>query len=121
MMVKKISDLSTGWHSYGDGLYCRVQGDARSWIFRFQQKKQRTTLKLGNANYLKLQGARDLVFQLKKAIATGVDPLEELDRLLGREKPAEESAEEPGPLFSEIWEEGLADIALVRAWRSAKA
>ena len=121
MRVKKISDLSTGWHSFGDGLYCRVQGDSRSWIFRFQQKKQRKTLKLGDANYLKLQGARDLVFQLKKAIAAGIDPLEELDRLLGREKPEEEPEEDPGPLFSEIWEEALADIAQVKAWRSAKA
>lgn len=119
MRVKKIADLSQGWHSYGEGLYCRVQGDARAWILRFQQNKKRKVLTLGDARFLNLQGARDLVFQLKKDMASGGDPILCLDRLLGREKHEEEV--DQGPLFSEIWEDALADIALVKAWRSAKA
>ena len=74
MRVKKIADLSQGWHSYGEGLYCRVQGDARAWILRFQQNKIRKVLTLGDARFLNLQGARDLVFQLKKDMASGAIP-----------------------------------------------
>ena len=118
-LSKDINTLPLGVHAAGSGLYLRVSPSLRSWIFRYTFAGKRSTLALGNANFIKLQTARDYVFQLKKDLAHGRNPSDAFKEMMGfTEKPP---VEDEGPLFKEIWRRAIDEIAQVKMWRNPKS
>ena len=66
-----------GVYGDGGGLYLQVApGGARSWIFRFQIKRQRRYMGLGGLADVTLSEARRKAAEARKVLADGIDPIE---------------------------------------------
>lgn len=70
------TEKRTGMHCDGMGLYLRVSGAARSWVFRYTgfDGKQHD-MGLGSTRVVTLQMARDNAIDLHRQMRSGVDPL----------------------------------------------
>lgn len=60
-----IPTLPDGMHSDGNGLYLRVRGGSRSWIYRFQENGRKHDMGLGSAKTVSISMARKAVIELK--------------------------------------------------------
>src|SRR5579864_7204294 len=65
-----------GLYADGNGLYLYVGASARSWIFRYQIDARRRDMALGPTNLVSLAEARDRVLELRRAVHSGIDPLD---------------------------------------------
>lgn len=69
---------------YGDGgglwLHKRNDGGAQ-WIYRFTYRRRRRDMGLGGLQSVGLKQARDLADQARAAVARGLDPIQERERL----------------------------------------
>ncbi len=65
-----------GLHACGEGLYLKVQGLARGWIFRYQVGGKRRDMGLGSAIEVSLKDAREAVDTAKRSIRAGIDPVD---------------------------------------------
>ncbi len=70
----KIMKLEDGLHADGGGLYLRVSGAARSWVFRFTWNEKRSDLGIGSAAAISLTEARERAAKYRDALAHGQDP-----------------------------------------------
>jgi Arm domain-containing DNA-binding protein len=70
------SEKRPGLHTDGLGLYLRVVGKAKDWIFRFQIAKRRRDMGLGPAGDVPLAEARELAAEARRLIRQGHDPIE---------------------------------------------
>lgn len=110
-MPKKAKELSAiavsklkkqGRHAVGgvDGLYLRIAGQSRSWVFSFtigtrinakdQEVPRRRFMGLGSFPEVSLADAREKAREYRKMIRDGIDPLEEQKK--SKIKAAEKSA-----------------------------
>jgi integrase len=75
--VEKVT--SKGVYSDGLGLYLRVQGNTKSWVFRFARSrfggKGETEMGLGSTHITSLHDARELARQFSGQLRDGIDPL----------------------------------------------
>ena len=79
--VKKVQSLikegSPGRFSDGGGLYLKVpKKGAPYWMFRYTFAGKRRELTLGSYEQISLAEAREQAVETKKAIRTGIDPIE---------------------------------------------
>lgn len=82
-----LATLATGLHADGDKLYLQVDGktDARSWIFRYPNKKPHLKsatryMGLGSFPSVSLKEARRLAETYRAMVRAGLDPLDERER-----------------------------------------
>ena len=68
-----------GLHAVGGvpGLYLRVAGNSRSWVFRAHIGGKERKMGLGNCGKLNLKEAREKARELHKQIMDGLNPIEE--------------------------------------------
>ena len=59
----------------GLGLYLQVNGNNRSWIFRYKQFGKQHWMGLGSAATYNLDEARELARKARQQIKEGIDPL----------------------------------------------
>src|SRR5258708_22263247 len=71
----RIAKLKDGMHGDGGGLYLRIAGNGRSWIFRFAGGGRSHDLGAGPFPEVSLTDARARAFEFRQALARGVDPL----------------------------------------------
>lgn len=123
LKTRDVRTLGEGIHSDGGGLYLRVsKTGARTWQFRYQFAKKRSTLSLGNAQYLNLVDARQFAQRLNEAIAVGRDPRAELRSIMGfDDEKEEEKPVDMGPLFADVWSSAIDDVSVVKCWRNPKS
>lgn len=84
MAIHKLSKtalktLGDGMHNDGGGLYLRVRGNSRSWVYRFRKNGKLHDVGLGSARSVPVAKARSVAASLREQIAVG-----KLDGLLGR-------------------------------------
>lgn len=80
LTVKQIEALPEGFHSTGDtGLYIRVRGDSRVFIYKFQLAGKRREMGLGKYPEVSLSAARDKALEARALIKAGKDPIIERD------------------------------------------
>lgn len=72
----QIKHLSDGVHNDGGGLYLRIRGDRRSWLFRFAIAGRKREMGLGSLADVTLAQARQLADEARRLVASGVDPVE---------------------------------------------
>ena len=66
-----------GTYADGDGLYLQVvNGNARSWIYRYSLDGRARYYGLGSAKVISLRRARELAAEPRRLRAEGIDPLE---------------------------------------------
>ena len=71
-----------GKHGDGGGRWLHKRGGGGgSWIFRFTGRRCRCDMALGGLQPIGLKQARDLADQARAAVARGLDPIQERERL----------------------------------------
>lgn len=65
-----------GMHNDGAGLYLRVKGDSRSWVFRFTHASKKREMGLGSAGAVSLADARSRAQTAREQVAQGIDPVD---------------------------------------------
>lgn len=73
LQVKRVGD---GMHSDGGGLFLKVRGGSRSWVFRFTKDGKKREKGLGSVGAVSLAQAREKAAQAREAVAQGLDPIE---------------------------------------------
>src|SRR5258708_16953673 len=76
----QVSKLKDGMNGDGGGLYLRIAGNGRSWIFRYARDGRSHDLGVGPSPEISLSDARAKAFEFRKALANGVDPLAQRQR-----------------------------------------
>jgi integrase len=65
-----------GYYSDGGNLYLRVSSNlTKTWAFYYKKDGKRTEMGLGSVSNLSLEQAREKATELRKQIASGIDPL----------------------------------------------
>jgi integrase len=76
LTVKRVLRLKQrGKYPDGLGLYLQVNGNNRSWIFRYKQHKVQHWMGLGSAATYTLDEARELARKARQQVKEGIDPL----------------------------------------------
>lgn len=71
---------ANGLHSDGYGLYLRVAGRGKSWIFRYTSSGKLRDMGLGSLRDVSLAEARALAENAHRTLRSGIDPVEERKR-----------------------------------------
>lgn len=71
----KRAKIANGVHGDGDGLYLRVQGDNRSWVYIYSFEGKRREMGLGSYPLVSLADARLKADDARQVRATGGDPI----------------------------------------------
>ncbi|WP_413903399.1 Arm DNA-binding domain-containing protein [Tateyamaria sp.] len=64
-----VRSAKDGMHSDGGGLYLRIKGGARAWVFRYTADGKKRDKGLGSAAAVSLASARDKAAQARQAVA----------------------------------------------------
>src|SRR6516162_405120 len=76
LTVKKVLRLKqAGKYADGHGLYLQVNGNNKSWIFRYKRFGRTRWMGLGSVATYNLDEARELARKARQQIKQGVDPL----------------------------------------------
>ena len=73
---KRIKKLNDGMHADGNGLYLKVRGGSRLWVFRYRWNYRRHELSIGTMDNITLVDARSATDELRRKIRSGVNPVE---------------------------------------------
>lgn len=117
---KNMNTLPNGIYSVERGVYLRVQGGSRYFIFKYQKNGKRREIGLGGTNQT-IEGVRGKAAKLRAMLADGIDPKERVDAKKA-ERKAELAKEEAKriPTFSEFYPSAIDHVAKLRQWRGAK-
>jgi integrase len=81
LTARKVEAAAAGRHSDGRGLILVVKpGGGRSWLFRYQRDGKRAEIGLGAWPGVSLAQARQLAFEMQRAVAQGRDLAAERQR-----------------------------------------
>lgn len=76
-----------GYYADGGNLYLRVSSNlTKTWAFYYKKEGKRTEMGLGSVSNLSLEQAREKATELRKQIASGIDPLGERQRQANENK-----------------------------------
>ncbi|MFY9211222.1 MAG: Arm DNA-binding domain-containing protein, partial [Aestuariivita sp.] len=73
--AKAAKSLGDGWHADGGGLYLRVKGNTRSWVFRWTEGAKKREKAIGPAASVALATARQRAAEAREALAEGNTPV----------------------------------------------
>ena len=69
-----------GLYNDGGGLWLRVRGGSKSWIFRYHRRGKASDCGLGSLNTISLAEARKLALECRQMVLKGLDPITERRR-----------------------------------------
>ena len=75
LKAAQVRAAGDGMHSDGGGLFLRVSGAARSWVFRHTSAGRKREMGLGPAANVSLAWARELAAEARDTVAAGADPI----------------------------------------------
>ncbi len=127
--INKLSDRGVkaekkqGRYADGHGLYLQVSNSgSKSWLFRFMMDGKSRQMGLGSFGTVTLLEARDDALNCKKLLKDGVDPIQERDNRLTKQKAAnkavltfKESTEEYLKAHSASWK----SVRHAKIWKSS--
>lgn len=74
LSAKAAKSAADGWHSDGGGLYLRVKGPSRSWVFRWTEGIKKRERAIGPQSAISLATARQRATDARQALADGEAP-----------------------------------------------
>ena len=74
LSAKAVKSALDGWHSDGGGLYLRVKGASRSWVFRWTEGTKKRERAIGPQAAISLASARQRATDARQALADGEAP-----------------------------------------------
>lgn len=114
--AKNILTIGDGIHRADRGLFLRVRGNSRIWIFRFYRFNQRYEISLGSASSVSLSVAKARATKLRGMVADGANPLD-----LKRSAPLDGDEVEKAPItFTEYYPTAIETLKKVKAWKNEK-
>lgn len=102
-----------GLHACGEGLYLRVAGDARGWMYRYQFGGKRRDMGLGSTTEVSLKDARDALDAAKRLLRDGIDPVDARKA----ERPAIPTFGAFADAMISEWEKGFRNEKHCYQWR----
>ena len=72
--AKAVKSAPDGWHSDGGGLYLRVKGESRSWVFRWAEGAKKRERAIGPQSAISLATARLRATEARDTLAAGKVP-----------------------------------------------
>lgn len=103
---REIEKLPDGLHRVDAGLYVRVRGNSRSFIFKYQLDGKRRELAIGSALRMPLAVAKETALRYRTGLASGNDPAAETKK--------------KARTFADVCKEAVEVTDNVRQWRNAK-
>jgi integrase len=117
-----VKNAKPGRHADGGGLNLLVkESGARSWVYRFMLRGKSRDIGLGPAaglDAVSLADARDLAAGLRLKVKTGVDPIEERDRIAAEGLASAQASKVAAITFKAVAEAHIA--ANEDSWRNPK-
>lgn len=107
--LKKLPD---GMHSDGNGLYLKVKGSSKSWIFRYRANGKLHDIGLGSLNDVSLAQARFRLKEYREAAAKGISPIVK--------RKTERLSRASGMLFEDVAKRCVDRLQSVRMWKSER-
>ena len=116
LTAKSVLTLPEGIYNLERGVYLRVKGQYRSWLFKYSLNGKRCELGLGGIDQ-SIAGVRAKAAKIKAILAEGKDPRETL-RKASVAKPIEATREKATkiPTFREIYQDAVAHYEKMRGW-----
>nr|DAL15789.1 MAG TPA_asm: Integrase [Caudoviricetes sp.] len=112
---REVTTLGDGIHTVAPCLYLRVQGNKRSFVFRFQKNGKRKEIGLGSAFDLTIQQAKAEANRCRAELAEGKE-------LIGKvEKNKRQAQVKQEKTFSDVCAEAIPAAKEVRKWKNAKS
>ena len=105
-----------GRYSCGNSLYLQVGATSKGWVFRYQRLNRAHEVGLGSFPAVTLAAARHAVLEVRRLIASGIDPLEARQAARAAAQPAVPADDEK---FRETAEKHIA--AQTPAWKNPKS
>ncbi len=76
LTARGVATAGPGMHSDGGGLFLRVKGNGRSWVFRYTERGRKREKGLGPASAVSLAEARKRAAAAREAVTDGRDPID---------------------------------------------
>ena len=73
--AKAVKSLGDGYHGDGGGLFLRIKGNSRSWVFRYTAEGKKREKAIGPAASISLASARQRAAEAREALAEGQPPV----------------------------------------------
>lgn len=90
---KLLKEKVPGTHGDGGGLYLQIsKSGSASWIFRYQLNGRRRDMGLGSALPDNMAATRTKADELRKAVASGIDPIDQREEQRAEEAQRRETA-----------------------------
>ena len=122
MNLMKASIENTNSMQYFDRcLYLKTQGNAKSWVFKYQMNGKRREIGLGSRRSVNVSAARAQAARFRAMIADGLDPA---DMVAEMKAEAKAKAAEPKqvkiPVFKKYALDAIDRLNYLRRWTSDK-
>lgn len=75
LTARAVKFAGDGMHSDGGGLFLRVKGNSRGWVFRFTRDGRKREMGLGSASSVSLAKAREKAVEARALVSAGIDPI----------------------------------------------
>jgi integrase len=113
LTVVKIKSLTKrGRYGDGRGLWLQVDGDRKSWLYRFMLNGRARSMGLGPYPEVSLAEARDKALECRRLCVRGIDPIEARKGDRASQKTFQQCAEE----FIQSHKAGWSNAKQVRQW-----
>ena len=115
--LRTPQNIPNGVHTLERGIYLRVNGSRRSWIFKYSISGKRREIGLGGLDQ-PIDAVRAKAYALKAQVAQGVDPADLLRERRAAEKIQAEAEKAPScPTFKQFCPSAVEHIKFLRQWR----
>jgi integrase len=113
-----------GLHADGGGLYLRITGGSRTWIYRYKTAGKLRDMGLGPTHTLSLREARETAAEQRKLRLQGVDPIERRRATRAAQRVADATAitfKDCGEAYIAAHEDGWHNAKHRQQWRNSLA
>lgn len=117
LSIKKAKELPNGVHKLERGVYLRVSGDSRRFIFKYQVAGKRREIGLGSLDGQTIAGVLGKVARMRALIAEGKEPRVFIEAEVESEAKKEES---PCPTLKEFVPQALERIYFLHQWKNKR-
>ena len=121
MTVKSSTENSSSLQYFDRCLYLKTQGNAKSWVFKYQMNGKRREIGLGSRRLIGVSAARAQASRYRAMIADGVDPADVVAEMKAEARAANAKTEKQEiPTFEKFSLEAIDRLNYLRRWTNDK-
>ena len=121
MTVKSSTPTTSSMQYFDRCLYLKTQGDAQSWVFKYQVNGRRREIGLGSRRTVNVSAARAQAARYRAMIADGIDPAEVIAEAKAEARAKANAPKAPKiPTFKKYALEAVDRLNYLRRWTNDK-